>query len=63
MFVIIFYKSMNLSSLAKISEILRMCISFDKKKNSLKLGEYKKTFTGKESVGESVHKLYRNNII
>lgn len=54
---------MKLSSLAKISEILRMCIPFDKKKNSLKLHKYKIAFIGRESVAESVHKLYWNNII
>ena len=53
---------MKLSPLAKISEILRMCIPFDKKKNSLKLHKYKIPFTGKESVAESVRKLYRNNV-
>jgi hypothetical protein len=48
---------MKLSHLAKISEILRMCIPFGKKKNSLKLRKYKIPFTGKKIVAESVRKL------
>jgi uncharacterized DUF497 family protein len=48
---------MKLSPLAKISEILRMCIPFDKKKNSLKLHKHKIRFTGKKFVAESVRKL------
>ena len=48
---------MKLSSLDKISEILRMCIPSDKKKNQLKLHKYKNPFSGKKTVAESVRKL------